>query len=97
MRMSEYDQHETEDARCCSVCGRAVAEEWEYLECTGCSAVVCSACIRRVDGQRVCPVCSVELVPWTGHPCTITGVTEDDPRPLIPWPFYVESAPLPSL
>ncbi|MDP6627507.1 MAG: hypothetical protein QGG50_06375 [Methanopyri archaeon] len=95
--MSEYDQHGTEDARRCSVCGRTVAEEWEYMECVGCGAVVCSACIRRVDGRRVCPVCSVELVPGTGHPCTITGVTEDDSRPLITWPFFAERPRLPSL
>ncbi|MDP7078692.1 MAG: hypothetical protein QF415_02295 [Candidatus Undinarchaeales archaeon] len=95
--MSAYDQHGAENARHCSVCGCAVAEEWEYLECTGCSAVVCSACIRRVDGRRICPVCSVELVPGTGHPCTITGVIEEGPRPLITWPIFAERARLPSL
>ena len=95
MRMSGYDQHGAEGARRCSVCGRPVAEEWEYLECTGCSAVVCSACIRCIDGRRVCPVCSVELD--AGHLGPITGVSEDDVLPLILWPLFEESAPLPSL
>ncbi|MDP7079552.1 MAG: hypothetical protein QF415_06660 [Candidatus Undinarchaeales archaeon] len=68
---------ERDGERTCTVCGSAVEEEWEYLECGGCRAVVCSACIQRVEGRRVCPVCLGEIGPGRVHAAPITGTGED--------------------
>ncbi|MDP7079446.1 MAG: hypothetical protein QF415_06130 [Candidatus Undinarchaeales archaeon] len=61
----------------CTVCGRPLEEQWEYLPCDACGATVCSECIAKADGHRVCPVCTSELEPWTGLDSGITGVETD--------------------
>tara|TARA_Y100000031_G_scaffold108075_1_gene118940 strand:+ start:436 stop:837 length:402 start_codon:yes stop_codon:yes gene_type:complete len=67
---------DTQGSRC-SVCGRTLAEEWEYLPCDVCGATVCSECISKADGHRMCPVCTSELEPWTELDSGITGVEAD--------------------
>lgn len=93
----DHDQHSIEGALSCSVCGSIVAEDWEYLQCAGCKAIVCSACIRRIDGYRMCPVCSTELVPRTGPSCSITGVCEDVPADWAPCFLSSERVQLPTI
>jgi len=74
---SERDQYHIQHERNCSVCGCPLEEEWEYLPCDACGAIVCSECISKADGHRICPVCTSELEPWTELGSGITGVEAD--------------------